>query len=322
MLLWSALYSRCAGARAIDLEQPLDLAMLAGLAVDPFADQLLLAAHMVNEALDRLREVRHRGGRRLVGAALGDHLVQSLDCGIDVAAGGRRRHVLAAEIAHRGGEPILELGVEPVLRLARLQIEEAEDQRTGEAEQRGRERNPHAAERRREALLEGLEHRAGVAAHLEAFDHFADRADGLDQAPEGAEQAEEDQEAGHVARHVARLVETVRDRIHQAAHGLRGHRHAADAVAQDRRHWREQHRRALDRKAGIGEPEAVDPGDLGKQPQHLAEGEQDADQQHADDQGVEPGIGEECIFDLAIEDHHHQHADGEEDHHPHQEDPR
>ena len=45
--------------------------MLHGLAVDPFADQLLLAAHVVDEALDRFGEVRHRPGRRLVRAALG-----------------------------------------------------------------------------------------------------------------------------------------------------------------------------------------------------------------------------------------------------------
>ena len=38
---------------------------------------------------------------------------------------------------------------------------------------------------------------------------------------------------------------------------------------------------ARDREAGIGEAEAVDPGDFGKQPDHLPEGEQDADDQHA-----------------------------------------
>ena len=131
------------------------------------------------------------------------------------------RVAVDAEIAHGGREPVLEIGVEAVLRLAGLQVEEAEHQRAGEAEQRGRERNAHAAERRGEALLQRVEDRAGVAADLEAVDHVADRADGLDQAPEGAEQAEEDQQAGHVARHVARLVEPGRDRIEDAAHHLR-----------------------------------------------------------------------------------------------------
>ena len=175
--------------------------------------------------------------------------------------------------------------------------------------------------RRRQALLEGVEHGAGVAADLEALDHLADRADGLDQAPEGAEQAEENEQPGHVARHVARFVEPVGDRIHHAAHGLRRHRHAADPVAQDRRHRRQQHRRPLDREAGIGEPEAVDPGDLRKQPNHLAEGEQDADQEHADDQCIEPGIGEEGDPDLAVEDYHQERADDQEHQHPHQEYP-
>ena len=119
--------------------------------------------------------------------------------------------------------------------------------------------------------------------------------DGLDQAPERAEQAEEDEQAGQVARHVARLVEPGGDRIEDAAHDLRRDRHAADAVAEDRRHRRQQHRRPVDREAGIGEPEAVDPGDFGEQPDHLPERQQDADQQHADDQAVEAGIGHEGV---------------------------
>ena len=147
------------------------------------------------------------------------------------------------------------------------------------------------------------------------------RPDGLDQAPERAEQAEEDQQAGHVARDVARLVEAVGDRVQDPAHGLRRHRHAAHAVAQDRLHRREQHRRALDREAGIGEPEAVDPGDLGKQPQHLAEREHDADQQHAHDQAVEARIGEERRPDLLVEDDDQQGAEHEKHHHPDQKDP-
>ena len=230
--------------------------MLDSLAVDPFADQLLLAAHVVDQPLDRFGEVRHRPGRGLVRAAIRDHLAQPLDRGMDVRAARRGRdRGLDAEIAHRGGEPVLQVGVEAVLRLAGLQVEKSQHQRSGEAEQRRGERNPHAAQRRRQALLEGFEHRAGVAADLQALDHLADRADRLDQAPEGAEQAEENEQAGHVARHVAGFVEPVGDRIHHAAHGLRRHRHAADPVAQDRRHRRQQHRRhaprrGRDRRAG------------------------------------------------------------------------
>ena len=79
---------------------------------------------------------------------------------------------------------------------------------------------PMPLERRGQALAQRVEHRAGVAADLQILDHAADRADRLDQAPEGAEQAEEDQQAGHVARDVARLVEPRGDRIEDAAHGV------------------------------------------------------------------------------------------------------
>ena len=86
----------------------------------------------------------------------GDRFAQPVDRAAHVAgaAGDRLRHRSAvdAEVVHRGRQPVFELGVEAVLRLARLQVEEAEHQRAGEAEQRGRERDAHAAERRGEAL--------------------------------------------------------------------------------------------------------------------------------------------------------------------------
>ena len=201
---------------------------------------------------------------------------------------------LAGIFAHRGGEPVFEVGIEPVLRLARLQVEKAEDQRAGEAEQRGRKRNAHAAERRGEAFLQGVEQRAGVAADLQPVDHLADRADGFDQAPEGAEQPEEHQQAGHVAGNVAGLVEPGGDRIQQMPHGLLRDRHPPGALAaEDRRHRRQQRRVPLDREAGIGDAEIVDPGDLRIEPDHLAERQDGADQQHQPDQRVEAGIGEE-----------------------------
>ncbi len=81
-------------------------------------------------------------------------------------------------------------------------------------------------------------------------------------------------------------------------------------------HRREQHRRALDRQTRIGQAEAVDPVDLREEPDHLAERQDDADQEHADDEGVEPGIGAEGFPDLAIEDDDHEPAEHEEDQHP------
>ena len=90
------------------------------------------------------------------------------------------------------------------------------------------------------AFLERVEDRVGVAADIQTVDDGADRADGLDQAPEGAEQAEEHQQAGEIARNVARLVEPVRERVEEGAHGLRRNGEAADAVAAEHRGHRRQ----------------------------------------------------------------------------------
>ena len=132
--------------------------------------------------------------------------------------------------AHRRREPVFQIGVKSVLRLAGLQIEEAEDQRSGEAEQRRRERNAHAAERCRQSFLQRIEHRAGIATDFQAFDHVTDRTDCFDQAPERAEQAEEDQKTGHVARDVPRLIKPRPDRIEQMPHGLLRDRHPPGAI--------------------------------------------------------------------------------------------
>ena len=146
---------------------------------------------------------------------------------------------------------------------------------------------PMPRQRRGEAFPQRIEHGPGVAACLEALNDAADRTDGFDQAPERAEQAEENQQAGHVARDIARFVEAGRDRIENAAHQLRGHRHAADAVAEDRGHRRQQDRRAVDCEAGIGKAETVDPGDFRIKPHHLTERQNDADRHNADDQRVQ-----------------------------------
>ena len=113
----------------------------------------------------------------------------------------------------------------------------------------------------------------------------------------------------------------MRDRVENAAHGLRRNRHAADAVAEDRRHGREQHRRALDRDPRVREPEAVDPRDLGKEPDDLAERQQNADHQDADDERVERRIGAEGDPDLLVENDDDQAAKDQEHQHPEQKDP-
>src|SRR5215210_9366053 len=87
-------------------------------------------------------------------------------------------------LADRGGEPVFEVGIEAVLRLARLQIEKSQNQRTGETKQRGRKRNAHAAERCGKSFLEGVEQCPRIAADFQALNYLADRANGFDQPPE------------------------------------------------------------------------------------------------------------------------------------------
>ena len=59
---------------------------------------------------------------------------------------------------------------------------------------------------------------------------------------------------------------------------------------ENRRHRGEQHRRALDREPRVGEPEAVHPVDLREQPDHLPEGERDADQSTPMMRALRPGL--------------------------------
>jgi hypothetical protein len=116
----------------------------------------------------------------------------------------RRRRDVGADIGDRR-QPVFQLGVEAVLRPAGLEVEEAEDQRAGKAEQRGRERRAHAAQRRRQAGPSACRARGRRRCrHRAPWMVLADRADRAEQAPERAEQAEEDQQAGEVARDVAR----------------------------------------------------------------------------------------------------------------------
>ena len=99
-------------------------------------------------------------------------------------------------------------------------------------------------------------------------------------------------------------------------------RHPPGALAaENSRHGGEKRRVPLDRQAGIGDAEIVDPGDLRIEPDHLPEGQDDADQHHHADQPIEAGIGEEGQDDLLVEHDHDQRAEHEKHQHPHQEDP-
>ena len=92
-------------------------------------------------------------------------------------------------------------------------------------------------------------------------------------------------------------------------HGLLRDRHASDAVAQQHRHRRQQDRALLDCKSGIGDAKAVDPIDLGIEPDHLAKSQNDSDRQHRGDQRIESGIGEEG--DQAAQNQEHEHPEQE-----------
>ena len=124
------------------------------------------------------------------------------------------------------------------------------------------------------------------------------------------------EQVDEIARHLAILVEAHLDRIEDRAHGLRRDRHAADAVAEEGRHGGEEHRRALDLDAGLGDPESVHPADFREQAKHLAEGEEHADEQNGDDHAVQHGIGEEDVVGLPVEDEREEAGEDEEDDHP------
>ena len=134
-------------------------------------------------------------------------------------------------------------------------------------------------------------------------------------------QPEEHEQPGHVAGHVAGFVEPRCDRIEDAAHHLGRDRHAADAIAENGSHRGQQNRRSLNGKPGIGQAEAVDPIDLRIEPDDLPEGEDDADQEHADDERIEPGIGKEGGPDLLVEHGHYERAQDQEHQHPDEENP-
>src|SRR6476620_5773220 len=169
-----------------DLKELLDLALLRSLRVHPVADHLLFSTHMVDEALDRLGKIGHSGRSGLAGLDLVDGAAQAVDRRTDFATHAGSDCRFGGLIVDGRGQPILELRVEAVLRLARLQIEETEHERTGKAEQRGGKRNTHAREGRGEAVAQRVEHRTGIAACLQTLNDVADRTNGFDEAPESS----------------------------------------------------------------------------------------------------------------------------------------
>ena len=109
--------------------------------------------------------------------------------------------------------------------------------------------------------------------------------------------------------------------VEKGAHGLRRDGDAADPLAAEHGgDRREQRRLARYRKARIGAAETVDPGDFRKQPDDAMERQDDADDENADDQAIEPGIGHEGVEDLMLQHEGDQRAQDQEHQHPHQKD--
>src|ERR1700752_994292 len=112
MVTWSSI-STLLGLPREPLQQPLDLAVLLALAVGPFPDHLLLGAHMRDQSLNGLREIGHCGR----GVAAAPTLTRGAQfVGREGEVPGRRSAIVAI-VAHGGGEPVFEIGVEAVLRL-------------------------------------------------------------------------------------------------------------------------------------------------------------------------------------------------------------
>ena len=115
--------------------------------------------------------------------------------------------------------------------------------------------------------------------------------DRFEQAPEGAEQAEEDQQAAEIAQHLAPVVEPDRDRFQHRGGLLRG-----EGPAVERRQDGAQRRddlAALDlgidrrgRQPRRGAGLAMDAPELAQRDQH-------ADEERAEDQAVQARIGHE-----------------------------
>ena len=263
----------------------------------------------VDQGLDALGQARHR--RRALALILridGDGLACRF------LHDGRR---LGLDMA---GQKILKLSVETILRLPRLQIQKTENQRTGEAEQRGGEPQAHSRDGSREAVLEVVEHRRRVGARLHAVDDATDRMHGLQQAPEGAEQAQKHQKTDEIAIEFAALVEPRADRVENCARRRGGKTARSGAGVEHRRHRRKQNGRA-DPRVRVRTDERIDPSYLAEQSEHLTVGERRADQKHQNDEPVQPGIGAEGDLDRLVQDQDDEPDQDQKGRHPDQKNP-
>ena len=126
-------------------------------------DHLLLGTHVLDEPLNGLGEIRHRLRRRFGLAEIGHRVGQPFERRVNLAVETSGAHgwavgCVGADFVDGSRQPILKVGVEAVLCLARLEVEKPENERAGKAEQRGREGRAHAAELALEPAHQPLEH--------------------------------------------------------------------------------------------------------------------------------------------------------------------
>src|SRR5690606_34567725 len=132
-----------------------------------------------------------------------------------------------------GGKPVFQFCIEAVLRPARLKIEEAENERAGETEQRRRESRTHAGKRSLQARLQRIENVAGAARiWIERLNGAPDGTDCFQKAPECAEKAEKDQKSDQMPAYIPAFLEACRDGIENRTHGRSGKCHRLAAADQ------------------------------------------------------------------------------------------
>jgi hypothetical protein len=141
-----------------------------------------------------------------------------------------------------GRKPVLQFGVEAVLGAAGLEVEEAQHQRAGEAEQRGREGRAHAGQRRGEAELERVEAPRRVAPPTSSDWMVSPIEPIVCSRPQKVpSRPRKTSKPDQIARDVAALVEARGDGIEDRAHRGGRQRHRGRA-AEQRLHRRQQHR--------------------------------------------------------------------------------
>ena len=115
----------------------------------------------------------------------------------------------------------LQLGVMVVLGVEQLQFQEAQRQRAHQAEQRGRKRGAHAAQRRRQPILELGDQGHGIGGLLggQAADHVAYPSNRQQQAVERADQTEQHQRPDQIAHQRPLVLAARRQRIQQVGQG-------------------------------------------------------------------------------------------------------